>query len=166
MTSSSTTLSARMVFSSKTHVALAVAVATAFWVIFNYFDGLLLFSPTIDFYTPIPSGAIPGFVFSNITAPLVGIVVSMNVYIIRNFRSAKMGTSFFSGSILSTASSMCVGCSSIGVFLATTFGTAGAATSSFMANYQIPFRLLAIGLLAWAYYSAHRKITKSCTVKP
>jgi hypothetical protein len=163
MTSSSTTLSAKMVFSSKAHVALAIAVAAAFWVIFNYFDGLLLFSP-INFYTPIPPGAIPGFVLSNITAPLVGVVVSMNVYIIRNFRSAKIGKSLFSGSILGTASSMCVGCSSIGVFLATTFGTAGAATSSFMANYQIPFRLLAIGLLAWAYYSAHRRIAKSCAV--
>jgi hypothetical protein len=59
---------------------------------------------------------------------------------------------------------MCVGCSSIGVFLATTFGAAGAATFSFMSNYQIPFRLLAIGLLAWAYYSAHRRIAKSCAV--
>ena len=153
-----------MVFSSKTHIALAVTVAAASWVIFNYFDGLLLFSPEIEFYTPIPSNSIPGFVLSNITAPLVGVVVSMNIYIIRNSRSLKMGKSFFSGSILSTASSMCVGCSSIGVFLATTFGTAGAATSSFMSNYQIPFRLLAIGLLAWAYYSAHRRIAKSCAV--
>lgn len=158
-------LSAKMVFSSKSYVALAVVVAAIFWVIFNVLDGLLFFSPRLDFYSPIPSNAIPGFVLSNITAPLVGIVTSMNVYILRN-SSGKMAGSFFSGSILSTASSMCVGCSSIGVFLATTFGTAGAATSSFMTNYQIPFRLLAFGLLIWAYYSAHNRITKSCAIKP
>jgi len=152
-----------MVFSSKSYIALAVAVAAAFWIIFNAFDGLLLFSPDLDFYYPIPTDAIPGFVLSNITAPLVGIVVSINVYILRN-SATRMGGSFFSGPILSTASSMCVGCSSIGVFLATTFGAAGAATSSLMSNYQISFRLLAIGLLAWAYYSAHRRITKSCAV--
>jgi len=154
-----------MVFSNKSYIALAAIVAAAFWIIFNVFDGLLFFSPRIDFYYPIPSDAIAGFVLSNITAPLVGVVTGMNVYILRNSSAGKMVGSFFSGSILSTASSMCVGCSSIGVFLATTFGTAGAATSSFMANYQIPFRLLAIGLLAWAYYSAHNRITKSCAIK-
>jgi|SRR5581483_12500952 len=157
-------LSAKMVFSNKSYIALATIVAVAFWIIFNVFDGLLFFSPRIDFYYPIPSDAIAGFALSNITAPLVGVVTSMNVYILRNSSAGKMIGSFFSGSILSTASSMCVGCSSIGVFLATTFGTAGAATSSFMSNYQIPFRLLAIGLLAWAYYSAHRRITKSCAI--
>ena len=163
MTSSSIALAAKMVFSSPTYVALAAAIATAFWIIFNAFDGLLIFSP-LSFYLPIPEGAIPGFILSNIMAPLLGIVVSMNMYIFKNSR-AKMGVSFFSGSALSTVSSMCVGCSSVGFFLATTLGGAGVAVSSFLSNYQVPLRLVALGLLVWAYYSASRKMTKSCAVQ-
>jgi len=154
----------RMVF-SKPYIALAAAVAVAFWIIFNALDGLLLFSRFLNFYYPIPQDAIPGFVLSNITAPLIGIVVSMNVYIARNSGSRISRSSFFSGSALGTVSSVCAGCSSVGFYLATTFGTAGVAASTVLSNYQLPLRLLAIGLLVWAYYSAHHRIAKSCVVK-
>lgn len=151
----------RMVFSRKSYVALAAAVAIAFWIVFNVLDGLFLLSP-INFYYPIPDDAIPGFLLSNIMAFLLGIVVSMNVYVFSNFRSGMNKSSFFSGSALGTVSSMCAGCSSVGFYLATTLGAAGVAASSFMSNYQLPLRLLALGLLMWAYYSAHGRITRSC----
>ena len=157
------TLSAKMVFLRKSIAALALAVAAVFWVVFNILDGLLFISPVLTFYYPLPEDSLPGFILSNITAGLVGIVIGMNVYIFK-YQKVKIGTSFFSGSTLGTVSSMCVSCSSIGFFLATTFGGAGVAASSFMSNYQIPLRLVAIGLLLWAYYSAHRKITMSCRV--
>jgi hypothetical protein len=155
-----------MVFSAKSYVALAIAVTVAFWVTFNALDGLLFFSPIVTFYYPIPQDAVPGFVMSNIMAPLLGVIVSMNVYVFRNSKAGMNKSSFFSGSTLGTVSSMCAGCSSIGFYLATTFGAAGVAASSFMSNYQLPLRLLAIGLLIWAYYSAHRKIAKSCSLQP
>lgn len=159
-------LSARIVF-SKPYIALAATVTVGFWIIFNALDGLLLFSPSLDFYYPIPQDAIPGFVLANITVPLIGIIVSMNVYIARNSKSgaSRSSSSFFSGSALGTVSSVCAGCSSVGFYLATTFGTAGVAASTILSNYQLPLRLLAIGLLVLAYYSAHRRITKSCVVK-
>ncbi len=163
MTSNTITLSAKMVFSKRSYTALAAAVAAMFWIIFNVFDGLLFFSPVLAFYYPLPENSVPGFILSNMTAGLVGIVVSMNVYIFRHHK-VKFGTSFFSGSTLGTVSSMCASCSSIGFFLVTTFGGAGVAASSFMTNYQLPLRLVAIGLLLWAYYSVHHKITASCTV--
>lgn len=162
MRSSNATLSARMVFSDKSYVALTIAVAVAFWIIFNVLDGLLFFSPIVNFYYPIPQDAIPGFIASNIMAALVGIVVCMNVYVFRNSKAGVSKSSFFSGSTLGTVSSMCASCSSVSFYLATTFGAAGVAASSFMSNYQLPLRLIAVGLLIWAYYSAHRRITKSC----
>ena len=161
MNSNTVTLSVRLVFSNRTYAALSVAVAAAFWIIFNVLDGLLFFSPVVTFYYPLPEDSVPGFILSNITAALVGIVVSMNVYIFRNHK-LRFGTSFFSGSTLGTVSSMCASCSSIGFFLVTTFGAAGVLASSFMTNYQLPLRLVAISLLIWAYYSAHRQITTSC----
>jgi hypothetical protein len=156
---------ARMVFSSKSYAALAAAVAVAFWIIFNVLDGLLLLSP-LNFYYPIPVDAVPGFVLSHVTAALVGIVVSMNAYLFRNMAVKGSRSSFLSGSALGTVSSMCAGCSSVGFYLAATFGTAGVAASTFLSNYQLPLRLLAIGLLVWACYSTHKRIAKSCALPP
>ncbi len=154
---------ARMVFSNKTYIALAAAVTVVFWTIFNVLDGLILLSPP-NFYYPIPADALPGFVLSHVTAALVGVVVSMNVYMFRNLRAKGGKAPFLSGSTLGTMSSMCAGCSSVGFYLAATFGTAGVAASTFLSNYQLPLRLLAVGLLIWAYYSAQKRIAKSCAV--
>lgn len=153
-----------MVFSEKKYVTLAVVIAVAFWILFNVLDQLLFFSPLLNFYYPIPDDAIPGFILSIVTSVLIGIVVCMNLYIFRNSRIGVGKSSLFSGSFLGTASSMCASCSSVGFYLVTIFGAAGIATSSFLANYQIPLRLIAVGLLIWAYYSAHRRITSSCRV--
>lgn len=154
---------ARMVFSNKSYAALAAAIALIFWTIFNVLDGLLLLSP-FNFYYPIPADAVTGFFLSHVTAALVGVVVSMNVYMFRNTRAKGGKAPFLSGSTLGTVSSMCAGCSSVGFYLAATFGTAGVAASTFLSNYQLPLRLVAIGLLVWAYYSVHKRIAKSCTV--
>ncbi len=154
-----------IVFSDKVYVALAAAVAVAFWLVFNILDGILLLSPPAFFY-PIPDDALPGFALSHVTAALVAMVVCMNVYLFRNMNTGGAKTSLLSGSTLGTVSSMCAGCSSVGFYLAATFGTAGVAASTFLSNYQLPLRLLAIGLLIWAYYSAHRRITKSCSLQP
>jgi uncharacterized membrane protein YfhO len=90
------------------------------------------------------------------------IAVSIAFWIILNVRDNK--SSFFSGSTIGTVSSICAGCSSVGFYLATTFGAAGVAASSLMSNYQLPLRLLAIGLLILTYYSAHKRITHSCSL--
>lgn len=162
MASTGATLSARIVFSSKPHIALASSVAAAFWIVFNVFDGLLFFSPILTFYYPIPADAVPGFILSNITASLVGIVVSMNVYVFRNSKLGINKSSLFSGSALGMASSICASCSSVGFYLVVTLGATGVAASTFLSNYQLPLRLVAIGLLIWAYYAADRRIVKSC----
>lgn len=152
---------ARMVFSNKSYAVLAAAIAVTFWTIFNVLDGLILLSP-FNFYYPIPADAIPGFFLSHVTAALVGAVVSMNVYMFRNVRAKGGKAPLLSGSTLGTVSSMCAGCSSVGFYLAATFGTAGVAASTFLSHYQLPLRLVAVGLLVWAYYSVHKRIAKSC----
>jgi hypothetical protein len=163
MTSYAITYSARLVFRNGSYLAVAVAIATAFWIIFNILDGLLFFSPIVTFYYPLPGDSVPGFILSNITASMIGVVVGMNAYIFRNY-PVRLGKSFISGSALGTVSSMCASCSSVGFFLSTSLGSAGVAATTILTNYQIPLRLVAIGLLIWAYYSAHRKIVKSCMV--
>ena len=75
-------LSIRIVFSRAPYVALAIGIAVIFWIIFNVFEQLLFFSPIWVFY--LPEDAIIGFILTNITAILMGILVIMNVYVIKH----------------------------------------------------------------------------------
>jgi hypothetical protein len=155
--------STKMVFSNWPYIAIAAAVAASFWIIFNVFDQLLFFSPVLVFY--LPSDAVAGFLLSNITSILLGIVVSMNVYVLRHSMKRKLSvSSLFSGSSLSVLSSTCASCSSLGFVLISAFGGVGVTVSTFLTNYQTPLRVVSILLLIWAYYSISKKLTESCTI--
>ena len=155
-------LAVKMVFSGKIYLLIAVSVAVSFWIVFNTFDQLLFFSPSVVFY--MRDGAWPGFMLSTAAATLTGTVVSMNIYALRHSISKSLG-SLFSGSSVGVATSVCASCSSLAFFLATSLGTTGLAISTFLSNYQIHLRLLSVIILIWAYYSVHKKITTSCSTK-
>ena len=157
-------LSIKLVFSHWPYVALAGTIAIIFWIVFNVFDELLFFSPIVVFY--LPEDAITGFILSNITTILLGIVVGMNVYVIRHLRSIKINaTSFFSGSSIGVLSSTCASCSSLGFLLVSTLGGAGITLSTFLSNYQTPLRIVSIALLLWAYYSISIRLAGNCKVE-
>ena len=155
-------LAFKMVFPNPIYIGIAAVVFTTFWIIFNVFDQLLFFSPVFTFY--LPDDAVTGFVITNITSMLMGIVVAMNVYVIRNSK-IKLDRSLFSGSILGIASSACASCSSVGFLIISTFGGFGIFATDFLTNYQTPLRLLSITVLLWALYSVYNKITKPCIFK-
>jgi len=155
-------LSFKMVFSIWLYIIIAVIVASVFWILFNIFDQLLFLSPIVIFY--LPDDAIVSFVISNITAILLGIIVSMNIYVFKHSKLKINLTSLFSWSSISVISSACAGCSSIGILLVSTLGGIGVTALTFLSNYQTPLRLLSIALLIWAYYSISNKLTKSCVI--
>src|ERR1051326_155134 len=156
-------LSIKIVFNRWIYIVLAGAVAAIFWIVFNIFDQLLFFSPVFVFY--LPDDAFVGFVLSNITAILLGIMVSMNIYVLRHsHRSGTSFASFFSGSTISVLSSTCASCSSLGFLLVSTFGGVGVTVSTILSNYQMPLRIVSIALLIWAFYSISIKLTKSCSI--
>ncbi|MFZ0512893.1 MAG: hypothetical protein WAM14_14900 [Candidatus Nitrosopolaris sp.] len=152
-------LAFKMVFPHPVYIAIAAALFTIFWIIFNIFDQLLFFSPVVSFY--LPDDAAAGFIITNITSVLMGILVAMNVYVIRNSK-LKLDRSLLSGSILGIGSSACVSCSSIGFLIISTFGGFGIFATDFLTNYQIPLRTVSIAVLLYAIYSVHDKITKPC----
>lgn len=152
-------LAFKLVFSNPLYIAIAGAVFTVFWIVFNSFDQLLFFSPIITFY--LTDDAIIGFVLTNITSVLMGILVAMNVYVIRNSK-IRLDKSLLSGSILGIASSACASCSSIGFLVISTFGGFGVVATDFLTNYQTLLRIASICVLIWALYSVHNRITKSC----
>jgi hypothetical protein len=153
-----------MVFSNWPYVVIAAVISTIFWIIFSVSDQLLFFTPIFVFY--LPDDAITGFILSTITAILLGIVVSMNVYVLRRSKGLKMNIkSFLSGSTLSVLSSTCASCSSLGFLLVSTFGGIGVTASAFLSNYKIPLQILSIALLIWALYSLSNKLNKICVLE-
>src|SRR5215216_219424 len=93
------------------YVLVSVLVFLSFWTFFNVLDQLLFFSPVLFFY--VPDDAVVGFMLTNVIAFLLGILVSINVYAIRNSR-LKLDKSLFSGSLIGVASGVCASCSSVG----------------------------------------------------
>jgi hypothetical protein len=154
--------SLKLVFSHWTYITLAGTIAAIFWIIFNVFDQLLFFYPIMIFY--LPEDAILGFILSSVTASILGMVVSMNVYVLRHSRDIKLmnATSFFSGSSIGILSSTCASCTSLGFLLASTLGGAGLTLSTILSNYQTPLRILSIMLLIWACYSVSIGLNKGC----
>jgi hypothetical protein len=149
----------KILFSNSFYIAMVGVVSTIFWIFFNSFDQLLFFSPIISFY--LPDDAIPGFILTNITSILMGILVAMNVHVIRNSK-IKLDKSLLSGSILGIASSACASCSSLGFLVISIFGSFGTIATDLLTNYQIPLRIISICILLWALYSVQNRITKRC----
>src|SRR5919197_10275 len=153
----------KLVFSHWEYIALAGTIAAIFWIVFSVSEQLLFFSPIVVFY--LPEDAITGFILSNVTAILLGIVVSMNVYVLKHSRGLKSNAaSFFSGSSISVIPSTCASCSSLGFLLVSALGGAGITISTFLSNYQTPLRIISIALLLWAYYSLSIRLTRNCNV--
>ena len=92
----------RIVFSNPLYVIISAITTILFWIILNVAGELLFFSPIWIFY--LPDDAVFGFILTNITAVLVGIVLSMNIYIIRNSK-LKLSKSLFSGASIGLISS-------------------------------------------------------------
>jgi hypothetical protein len=153
-------LSFKIVFSNLVYIIFAAIAAVTFWIVSSIFDQLLFFYPIIVFY--LPDDAVVGFILVNIIAILLGIVLSMNIYVFRHSKIKIRSTSLLSASSITLLSSICVSCSSLGFFLISTLGAVGVTASAFVSNYQTPLRMLSIALLIWAYYSISNKLTKSC----
>jgi hypothetical protein len=157
-------LSFKLVFSHVFYIALTIAIALTFWIIFNLFEQLIFFWPIWVFY--LPEDVLLGFVVTNFTAILLGILISLNIYVIRNSRLKITKSSLFSGTGLGILSSTCVSCSSIGFLLISTFGGLGIVISNFLSTYQLPLRLVSICILLFALYSVHKKIIEICVTNP
>lgn len=153
----------KLVYSSNPilYIGLTILVFTIFWIFFNVFDELLYFSPIFYFY--LPNDAIVGFILSTASAFLLAIVIPMNLYVLRNSR-IRLDKSLISSSFLTIITSVCASCSSIGFVIISTFGSAGIIATAFLTNYQIPLRLISIGILLLALYTVYRRTTNTCSL--
>jgi hypothetical protein len=153
-----------IIFSKLLYILIAIAIAVGFWILLNTFDKLLFFSPVWTFY--LPEDAIPGFILTNISSILLGILISMNIYVIKDAKlKISNKSSLLSGTTLGILSSTCASCSSVGFAIISTLGGTGIAISNFLEVYAIPLRIVSILILVYALYLIHNKLTKSCVIK-
>jgi hypothetical protein len=95
---------------------------------------------------------------------LLGILVSMNVYVLKQVRIRTSGLLFSwpTLSVMSSAYGAC--CSSIGFVIISTFAVIGVIATNFLTVCQVPLRLISIGILLLALYNIINRISKSCIV--
>jgi hypothetical protein len=151
-----------LVFSNYDYIIMASSIFILMLV------GLLIISEYI-FLEPyvvshIPSGTELGFSLIVILSGLSALVIPMNIYRIRILKSSKkkMGGGVF-GSIVGASAGVC-SCGPIGFAVISTFGTIGATASAFLTNFEIPIRMVAIGLLLLTYYTTVKSLKVECKI--
>lgn len=132
--------------------------------------GLLILSEYI-FLEPyvvshLPSGTELGFVLIVTLSALSALVLPMNVFRISVLKSSKqkMGGGVV-GSFVGAAAGAC-SCGPIGFAVISTFGSVGATATAFLTSYEIPLRIIAIGVLTITYFTTVKSLKTECKFEP
>lgn len=152
----------RMVF-TPAYITMAVAITGIMLI------GLLTLSEFV-FWEPyiighIPPGTEIGFALIVSISVLSGFVIPMNIYRIAmpKISKTKMGGGLI-GPLVGSAAGAC-SCGPVGFAIISTFGSVGSAASSFVTNYEIPIRILALGILLFTVYTTHRSLKTECSIR-
>lgn len=153
-----------LVFSDLKYLFLAIIIFSSMLI------GLLILSEYI-FLEPyvvshIPSGTEFGFLLIVVISVLSALVLPMNIFRINILKKSKqkMGGGIF-GSIIGAVAGAC-SCGPIGFAVISTFGSVGATATAFLTNYEIPIRIIAIGILAITYFTTVKSLKIECKFDP
>ena len=153
-----------LVFSYLKYLFLAIIIFSSMLI------GLLILSEYI-FLEPyvvshIPSGTEFGFLLIVVISVLSALVLPMNIFRINILKKSKqkMGGGIF-GSIIGAVAGAC-SCGPIGFAVISTFGSVGATATAFLTNYEIPIRIIAIGILAITYFTTVKSLKIECKFDP
>jgi len=90
--------------------------------------------------------------------------VSMNIYRVKLIKETKKIGSSIIGTIIGASAGAC-SCGPIAFSVIATFGTAGSIASSFLTVYEIPIRLISIGILIAVIFVTTKSLSRECKVK-
>jgi hypothetical protein len=153
----------KLVFADYRYIILAAAIFVGMLIPLSIISEFIFLEPYIIAH--IPSGGEISFFLILVVSALSGLVLTMNVYRINAFRNSpkkKMGGGIF-GSLIGAAAGAC-SCGPIGFAVISTFGVAGGIATAFLANYEIPIRLVAIAILAYTYYATVKSLAVECKI--
>jgi len=155
----------KLVFADYRYIILAAAIFVGMLIPLSIISEFIFLEPYIIAH--IPSGGEISFFLILVVSALSGLVLAMNVYRINAFRNSpkkKMGGGLF-GSLIGAVAGAC-SCGPIGFAVISTFGVAGGIATAFLANYEIPIRLVAIAILAYTYYATVKSLAVECKINP
>jgi len=155
-------LALKSVFSNPRYVVLSASIFTSMFIPLSYIAEYLFFQPRLILFVPDYSAF--GFSLVVIVSALTGLVLAMGIYRIQILKSSKKKmSSGFIGSIIGASAGAC-SCGSIGFAVISVFGAVGGAATAFLANYEVPLRLLSIGILVVTYFYMVRGLNTECKV--
>jgi len=142
-------------------VLLSVAIFVGLFVMLSILSGYVFIEPIPTFY--VPTGAIAGFLLIVMVSALSGLVVSMSIFRVKILHAKQLNVSF-AGPIIGASAGVC-SCGPAGFAIISTFGTIGGTATAFLTNYEIPLRLISIGILISTYYFTSKGITTHCKIQ-
>ena len=87
----------------------------------------------------------------------------MNIFRVKLAKKSKSVGASLTGTIIGASAGVC-SCGPIGFSVITTFGTAGSIATAFLTNYEIPLRLISIGILIIMLITTMRAIPDECKI--
>ena len=152
----------KVVFSNFKFLILSIVIFSSMLTILLLISEFIFLEPY--FVTHIPSGSELGFILIVVLSGLSALVIPMNLFRIINLKNSKqkMSGSIF-GTIVGSAAGAC-SCGPIGFAIISTFGSVGATATAFLTNYEIPIRIIAIGILAITYFTTIKSLKSECKV--
>lgn len=151
-----------LVFSNRAYIGIAGIMFTSLFIIISALSEFVFFDPYFIFY--VPYDRIFGFVLIVAVSALSGLVIPMNIYLLKTIRKAKKVGGGFLGSMIGASAGAC-SCGPVGFSIISTFGTVGGTATAFLTAYEIPLRIISLGILGYAYYTATRSLNTECKIR-
>ena len=152
-----------MVFSSYSYVLLAGIIFVCMLIPLSILSEFLFIEPF--FVIHVIEDRTFSFTLLVAISFMSAVVIPMNIYRIRTLQksTAKIGGSIV-GSIIGASTGIC-SCGPIGFSIISTFGTVAVTATAFLTNYEIPLRLVSLGLLCLVYYTTAKSISIKCKIQ-
>jgi len=87
----------------------------------------------------------------------------MNIFRIKLIKETRKISGSLIGTVVGASAGAC-SCGPIGFSIITTFGTSGSIASAFLTNYEIPLRLVSIGILVLMFFTTMKSLTTECKI--
>tara|TARA_B100000287_G_scaffold429685_1_gene483482 strand:- start:654 stop:1130 length:477 start_codon:yes stop_codon:yes gene_type:complete len=151
----------KIVYSKPSYILTSIGIFFLLFIPLISISEFLYFEPFLVF--SIYQDTILSFTLIVILSSLSAVAVSLNIYRVKLIKQTrKLGTSIL-GTIFGASAGAC-SCGPIAFSLITTFGTAGSIATSFVTTYEIPIRLISIGILIAVVFVTIKSLSRECKV--
>ncbi|MGQ0605531.1 MAG: hypothetical protein ACT4OD_01055 [Candidatus Nitrosotenuis sp.] len=152
----------KLVFSNYAYVGLAFVVFTVLFMLISVLSEYVFFEPYFIFH--VPDDRIIGFTLIVAVSTLSGLVIPMNIYLLKTIRKASRVGGGFLGSLIGVSAGAC-SCGPVGFVIISTFGTIGGTTTAFLTAYEIPMRIASLTILGFVYYITNKSLNPGCKIR-